>query len=116
MKVLLYIFTITALALVGCISSTREVRVKDVTKSETIILKKRFTQDSISGLRVVGSGSIDGKAEVHLMLNGAVSKKEEVSGSVSFEWDGDWYADQAEVRYVPGTATSGTVTLKYQFR
>jgi hypothetical protein len=116
MKILLSVLTVAALAFVGCSSSTREVSVKDVTKSETIILKKRPTEGSISGLQVIGGGSIDGKAEVHLILNGAVYKKEEISGRVSFEWNGDWYADQAEVRYVPGTATSGTVTLKYQFR
>ena len=116
MKVLLSVLTITALAFVGCSSSPREVSVKDVTKSETIILKKRPTQGTISGLRVIGGGSIDGKAEVHLILNGAVYKKEVISGSVSFDWDGDWYADLAKVRYLPGTARGGAVTLKYQFR
>jgi len=44
------------------------------------------------------------------------TKKEVVSGSISFEWDGDWYADQAEVRYISDTAVGGTITLKYEFR
>ena len=89
---------------------------EDVTKSETIILRKRPSQGSISGLYVTGDGAIEGKAEVQLFMNGAAYKREEVSGKVSFEWDGDWYADQAEVRYISDTAVDGTITLTYEFR
>ena len=104
------------LVFVGCSFFHREVSVKDVTKSETIILKKKSGQGSISSIRIAGSGSISGKAEVQLILNGAVYKKAELSSSVRFEWSGDWYADEAEVRYISGTATGGTLTLKYDLR
>jgi len=106
---------IVMLALVcgGC--ARREVSVHDITRSETIILKKKSGQGSIHGIAIAGRGSIVGKAEVELILNGATYKKENISGGVSFEWDGDWYADQAEVRYLAGTASSGTLTLQYEF-
>jgi hypothetical protein len=119
MKKLPLILIISALVFAGCSYSDREVSVKDVTKNETIILRKRPSQgwiSSVSGIHVTGDGWIDGKAEVHLFMNGAVYKKEEISGKVSFEWDGDWYADQAEVRYVSDAAVGGTITLKYEFR
>lgn len=104
------------LVFVGCSFSQREVSVKDVTKSETIILKKKPGQGSISSIHVVGRSSINGKAEVQLILNGAVYKRAEVSGDSRFEWSGDWYADEAEVRYIPGSASSGTLTLKYDLK
>lgn len=112
--------TLSFLALVlvfaGCSFSQREVSLKDVTKSEMIVLKKKPAQGSIHGIRIAGRGSISGKAEVQLILNGAVYKREAISGSVSFEWSGDWYADEAEVRYISGTAVGGTLTLKYAFQ
>ena len=104
------------LMFVGCSFSQREVSVKDITKSETIILKKKQGQGSISSIRIAGSGSISGKADVLLILNGSVYKRKELNGSVRFEWSGDWYADEAEVRYVSGTVSSGTLTLKYDLR
>jgi hypothetical protein len=93
-----------------------EVSVKDVTKNETIILKKQSGQGEIVGISIAVSGSIAGKGELQLILNGAVYKKKTVSGALSFEWGGDWYADQAEVRYLAGTASGGSLTLKYDFR
>lgn len=116
MNRLLHISLITALAFVcsGCMR--REVRVSDVAKSETIVLKKEPSQGSIVGVSIIGRGRIEGKAEVQLILNGGVYKKEILGGDVSFEWEGDWYGDQAEVRYIAGTASSGSITLKYEFR
>jgi len=78
MKKLLSVLIIAALAFAGCNYSDREVSVKDVTKNETIILRKRPSQgwiSSISGIHIAGGGSIEGKAEVHLILNGEVHKK-----------------------------------------
>jgi len=106
--------TIAVICLSGC--TRHEASVKDVTKNETIILKKQSGQGGIVGISIAVSGSIAGKGELQLILNGEVYKKETVSGAVSFEWGGDWYADQAEVRYLAGTASGGSLTLKYDFR
>jgi hypothetical protein len=116
MNRLLQISLITALAFICSGCTRREVRVSDVAKSESIILKKEPSQGSIVGVSIIGRGSIAGKAEIQLILNGGVYKKEIIGGDVSFEWGGDWYADQAEVRYIAGTASSGTITLEYEFR
>jgi hypothetical protein len=116
MKYISTIATTAFLALAGCGPTFREFSVKDVSKSETIVLKKNPSQGSVSSIQITGIGSVVGNAEVQLILNGSVYKTESVSGSVKFEWSGDWYSDDAEVRYIPGTATSGALTLRYQFR
>ena len=111
---LVALLTSISLGCAGC--GTREIRVKDVTKNETIVLQNRPGASAPFGLRITGQGTIAGNAEVQLILNGAVRKKAALSGPVRFVWDDDWYSQEAEVRYRGGTATSGEVTLRYDFR
>jgi len=115
MKKLLPFLLAAVLALVGCGLFARDVRIKDVTKNETLVLKRAGTGKT-TAISIVGRGSIRGKAEVQLILNGKVYRREEVGGAIRFEWSGDWYADEAEVRYIPSTATGGTLTLRYKFQ
>jgi hypothetical protein len=116
MKKLLPILAFATFALYGCGYSFREVSVKEVTKSETITLEKKPSQGSVTSIHIAGHGSMVGKAEVQLILNGVVYKSESINGAVRFEWSGDWYSNTAEVRYISGTATSGSLTLQYAFR
>jgi hypothetical protein len=104
------------LALAGCLAGDRATTVKDVTRAETIILKKKPSQGAIHAISISGFGSINGDAEVQLILHGAVYKKEKISGSFRVEFDGDWYADEAELRYIPTKVSSGNLTVKYAFR
>ncbi|MEY5012307.1 MAG: hypothetical protein RLY69_22 [Verrucomicrobiota bacterium] len=113
-RFLVLLSAIGIVCLSGC--APHQVSVKDVTKNETIILKKQPGQGAIVDISIAVSGSIAGKGELQLILNGAVYKKEALSGAVSFDWGGDWYEDQAEVRYLAGTASGGSLTLKYEFR
>ncbi len=102
--------------LAGCLGSSQSVAIKDVAIGETLNLRKAPSQGNAHGLRVRGSGSISGTAEIQLIENGAPYKKEMLGGAVQFTWDGDWYADQAEIRYLPLTATAGSLMLEFQFR
>lgn len=115
MKRLLSLSFIAGLILSGGGCACREVSVKDLTQSETIILRKKPSQGAIVGLSIAGRGSIAGKAEVQLILNGAIYRQEILSGRVGFKWNGDWYAGQAEVRYLAGTASAGALALQYEF-
>jgi len=110
---------ITCLALAallsGCGIGSRTHDVVDVTKSETIVLKKNPRQGLIHSLSVSGHGKISGKAEIVLILNAGPYKTKQLFGSVDFRWGGDWYSDQAEIRYTPISVTGGSLKLRYTF-
>ena len=101
--------------LAGCSVGSRKHEVADVTKTEVIVLAKKLGQGPVHSLSVVGLGKIDGNAEISLILHGGPYKTEKMSGKVTFRWGGDWYSDQAEIKYTPGTVTGGTLRLKYKF-
>ena len=106
-------FLIVAAIATGC--NTRTHHVADVTKADTIVLSKKPAQGLIHSLSVIGSGEIDGKGEIILTLNGKPYKTESLSGPVKFRWGGDWYSDDAEIRYTPTSVTGGDLKLRYGF-
>ncbi len=114
MKKLITCFAMVALV-AGCGIGGRTHDVADVKKPETILLQKSAGQGVIYSLSVIGSGEIHGNAEIILILNGGHYKTEKLSGKVEFRWGGDWYSDQAEIRYTPTSVTGGRLRLKYEF-
>lgn len=102
--------------LFGCGSSNRIYEVIDVTKNETINLKKAPNKGNIHKLSISGSGNIDGKVEISLILNGKPYKSETISGSFDFKWNGDWYSDEAKVQYSPHAVSKGTIIIRYKFQ
>ena len=107
--------TVIALAILASGCGTKARNIADVSKGETIILEKQAGQGPIHGITISGSGRLKGEAEITLILNGGPCKTEHLSGAVDFRWGGDWYSDQAEIRYTPISATSGKLKLKYKF-
>jgi hypothetical protein len=104
------------ISLLGCRKPSQETHVRDPTRPETILLTKQAGQDAIHYIDIRTSGSIVGSARIQLILNGGIYKEEVVNGKFSFTWGGDWYADSAELRYIPDGVTSGSVTFNYAFR
>ena len=114
MKYLIYgVAIITSLS--GCHHGDRFYTISDPTKSETIILTKLPEQGSIYGWALEGSGAIEGEAEISLMLDSKPYRTEQLSGTIDFQWKGDWYADEAEILYTPNSVIGGSVQLKYRF-
>ena len=109
------LITVIALAVLasGCGTKTRTI--SDVSKSETVLLDKQAGQGPIHSITVIGSGRLNGEAEISLILNDGPYKTARLSGAVDFRWGGDWYSDQAEIRYTPISATYGKLKLKYRF-
>ncbi len=107
-------FGLVTLAL--CSSCTREMSVRDVSRDETLLLHKRGRQGHIHTLSIAAEGSVSGRGEVQLLLDGKPYRRETVQGPVRFDWQGDWYSDQAEVRYFAGTVSSGTLSFRYDFK
>jgi hypothetical protein len=99
----------------GCGIFSRTYSLADVTRAQTIILKKAPGQGSIHSLRVIGDGELKGSATIVLMLNGKPENKETLSGPVHFEWGMDWYSDEVEIRYTPTSVKSGHLNLRYKF-
>ena len=104
---------VVAALVTGCGSRMHEV--PDVTKPNTIVLTKKPSQGFIHSFSASGSGEINGTAEISLILNGGPYKTETLSGSVAFQWGGDWYSDKAEIQYNPSSVTGGNLRLKCKF-
>lgn len=98
----------------GC-GGNRTYELGDATQPEIIVLEKESQQGEIHSWSVAGDGQIDGEAEIVLMLNGEPYQTEKLSGAVDFQWSGDWYADEAEIRYTPTSVTDGNLSLNYKF-
>lgn len=95
--------------------SWQTVEIKDVTKTETIVLRKGGHQGAIYAMEVNISGGLQGRARVQLMLNSSPYKQEQLSGTVHVMWGGDWYSDEAEIRYQPEDVASGRLKIRYRF-
>jgi hypothetical protein len=122
--------TVIVLALAaGCGIRNQTHAIADVTKSETIILKKAASQDAIHYINIVGKGTLEGAAEITLILNGKPYRTEKLSGTVDFQWSGEWYSDSATIEYkvimspVPermdlytSSVRSGSLNLQYHFK
>ncbi len=104
-----------AFLLAGCGNGSKSDELPDVTKPDTVTLMKNPGQGPIHSLTVTGLGEIDGDAVIILMLNGGPYKTEPLSGTVDFKWSGDWYSDQAEIRYTPTSVKGGKLRLRYRF-
>ena len=113
MKKYFYLFTI--FFIYSCFSGSQSYEIKDVTKSEVVILKKETNQRNIHAITISGKGQISGEAKIILMLNGSPYKSEDITGKVSFHWGGDWYADTAEIRYDPVSVRDGELNISFKF-
>jgi len=100
----------------GCSKSEHSVSVVDAGKEQVLELKKAVGLGNVYAISIQGHGYIDGKAKIMLMLKGKPYKTEPLVGKVNFVWGGDWYSDKAEIHYVPGEVSSGSITLEYKFK
>ena len=104
-----------ATLLSGCSQGFRSHSIGDPTQDEVITLTKMPEQDGIYSWTLKGSGEIEGEATISVMLNEEPYLTEELSGKVDFQWNGDWYGDEAELVYTSVSATGGNLDLKYRF-
>jgi hypothetical protein len=96
--------------------SAPTVSVANVRQAETIVLGRDTGSPHTYAISIRGSGRIDGEATISLLLGGQRYRVEKLSGTIDFEWGGDWYAETATIRYEPTSVRSGNVVLHYRFR
>lgn len=106
---------VVAIARAKCLWLPNRVHIADASKPARVMLEARTHPDRIYALDVVGSGHLDGGGKIWLVLNGEPYKTIELRGPVHFSWGGDWYSPEAEVRYSPDAATTGSISLSYEF-
>ena len=115
-----YLVVVSLIALAGVWFLIRQLpqtaSIPDATTAQDLLLRAKSSQTAIYALDVTGSGSIDGEAEICLMLNGQPYKPVKLNGRVHFSWGGDWYSPTATVRYTPQGVKKGALVLRYQFR
>jgi hypothetical protein len=109
----IFLYIGLSILIVGCGFGDRSHDIADVTKQETIVLKKDPDQGSIYSLTVRGEGKLDGEADIILILNDRSHKTIRLSGNVELFWGGDWYSNQAKVKYKPISVTKGHLKLIY---
>jgi hypothetical protein len=111
------IFILTLLTLLsGCDGNRQEYHISTPAKPETIILKKVSSQGNIHSIEIVGSGYLDGTAEIVLILNEKPYITEKLSGKIDFNWNSDWYSDSATIEYKPSSVKNGKLQLQYKFK
>ncbi len=115
-RVLFRLVSLTACAIgASCSPSGQVVSIADLTQESIVQVVSPSTTKHVTSLRIRGKGSIDGAAEIELLLNGRSYRSERLNGPVSFTWDQDWYSPSAEVKYRPLGAKGGTLKLEYRF-
>lgn len=96
----------------------RYVDVVDVTKRETIVIKKRPELKYVNTIKLTLNGQVDGKAEITVSYpDKSTPRTEKISGNINYRMftHMDWYADEAVIEYVPTSVTKGKLRIWYEF-
>lgn len=102
------------LALVACAPS-QITTIENLGEPRVVKLVAPDPEKPVFSIEIKGTGSIDGTAQIELMLDGKPYKSQNLEGRVSFTWAGDWYSPTAELRYRPTKARGGELQLRYSF-
>ncbi|RYF41724.1 MAG: hypothetical protein EOO38_20415 [Cytophagaceae bacterium] len=116
MRTIFRVVLCISIILVGCGCGKRTAGIKDVTKAEVLILRKKPAQGPIHRFDVTASADLQGVARIQLILNGAVYKEEVLKDRARVQWSSDWYSDEAEIRYIPLAVSKGSFALTYDFK
>jgi hypothetical protein len=94
----------------GC-GRQQTLRVSDVSKAQTILLKADPRQSHIYHISLRFRGQIDGRA--------SISGKNVVTQSLQGKFDaatgGDWYTKTCELEYSPTNVHSGHMIIEFEF-
>ena len=85
----------------------------NLTKSQIFTLTSKCGEQVVS-IKIEGYGNSEGSSAIHLILNDEEYKSEVLDGKFKFTWSGDWYSDEAIVRYVANSASAANLTLDYR--
>jgi hypothetical protein len=87
----------------------------NLTKSHTFTLTSKCGEQVVA-IEIDGYGNSEGSSAIHLILNSEEYKSKFLDGKFKFSWSGDWYSDEAIVRYVANSASTTNLTLDYRMK
>ena len=85
----------------------------NLTKSQIFTLTSKCG-DKVVGIKIEAYGNSTGSSVIHLVLNDDEYKSETLDGEFEFKWSGDWYSDEAIIRYVADSGSTTNLTLSYR--
>lgn len=103
------------LALAGCRKADPTISVTDTGQAERLSIGKIAGQGSIKELRLRIEGQLNGTAQLVVIMEGQPFHVFTLSDSVDLTWEDRWPHDRARLAYSPGTATGGSLRIKYRF-
>ena len=108
------ILTLFVIFLASCSKYDQNVIIDNVSESQAIKLTNN-KKGNVHSINIRFSGHIQGNAQVQLMLNGNPYKTENIKGKVHLKWGGDWYSDNAIIKYTATNVTNGKILIEYKF-
>jgi hypothetical protein len=94
----------------------RTLVIDDISRAQTYRIASGAEDQDIYSIEVSGSGEFQGTVKLELIAPaGNVIEQVTLENDGDFEWKGDWYASEAQIRVTPGSAQAGEIRLHYRF-
>lgn len=103
--------------LISCNDSYRMTTMsyENLTQSQTFTLTSKCGAQVIA-IEIEGDGISKGNPVINLMLNDEEYKSLVLGSEFQFTWSGDWYSEEAIVRYKANSDSKTNLTLSYRMK
>jgi len=101
--------------LTGCRDADPIISVTDTGQAERLSIGKTAGQGPVKQLRLQVEGQLNGTAQLVVIMEGQPFHVFTLSDSIDLSWKDRWPHDRARLAYNPGTATGGSLRIRYRF-
>ena len=101
--------------LTGCRDADPIISVTDTGQAERLSIGKTAGQGPVKQLRLQVEGQLNGTAQFVVIMEGQPFHVFTLSDSIDLTWKDRWPHDRARLAYNPGTATGGSLRIRYRF-
>ena len=101
--------------LTGCRDADPIISVTDTGHAERLSIGKTAGQGPVKQLRLQVEGQLNGTAQLVVIMEGQPFHVFTLSDSIDLTWKDRWPHDRASLAYNPGTATGGSLRIRYRF-
>ncbi len=111
----LFALTAAVLLLAGCRQPDPIISVTDAGQAERLSIGKVAGTGTVTELRLKIEGQLNGSAQLVVLMEGQPYHVFNLADTIDLTWTDKWPHDRARLVYTPGTATGGSVRVKYRF-